>query len=199
MEIAHKYFFDLANQDPDKMNEIMRFSKNFINNTMPKKIMNLHGNESCGKTFLIRLLRQLYDQNKIYYSSLHNAYLLNSDLSMGLIENKDYVIFDNVDESLNIGSIKQIVSGEPLKARRLFEHERTITLNVTCIIISINDNLFDRYTKNKTKSVNLTGKFAYDSDFFDYLIQYKNEIINFINNFNDIEIVNDDYVFNIDI
>lgn len=198
MEIAHKYFFDLANQNPNNMNEIMQFSKNFLNNTMPKKIMNLHGNESCGKSFLVRLLGQLHDENKIYYFS-HNPYPFNNDLCMGLFENKNYVVFDNVDENLNMGLVKQIVSNEPIKMRRLYENEIMTTLNITCIIISINDNLFNQSTKSKIGSVKLTGKFSYDSKFFDYLLQYKNDIINFINNFNDIEIINDDYVFDITI
>jgi len=128
---------DLANDNLNNYNEILKFCKDMINETLEKPIVNIIGNGLNGKSTLMRVIHMLMSHKieKIPKFGLSQSFFSNlySD-NLRYIEISDV---DNKDIAKMFGNMKSIVAGEDMQIRKLYARSiTTVKPNIKFIIVS---------------------------------------------------------------
>ncbi|QKF93507.1 helicase-primase protein [Fadolivirus algeromassiliense] len=191
-EFIKNYFMSLVNYDIDKQNELIKICKDIIQNTSDKPIIHFTGIGSNGKSVLVEVLKEIIQDiggsNSIKVVDINNL----KKYYQWLDKELKYVIlteFDNAMLNKNTGIFKELVSHDNIMVRKLHKNPELIKANLKFIIMSNgNINVQDAGLNNRIKTINMNAVFnQYNKDptILNKIIQYKEEIKQFINTYNE--------------
>lgn len=196
-EFIEKYFMDLANNDIDSYNELLQLCKDIIQDTLDKSIIMIKGYGNNGKTTLLNLLREIMKSDGfiVEKSSAHYLPILSC------YNNPTYAIIEDISEKeicKFMNSLKFLTSGNNIYKL----NNEIIKANVKFLMpVNIDINIADQCLKDRTKVINMNATFDCHHDIFNDLINYKDEIKEYIINYdkyvNDNDNDNDNFMITI--
>lgn len=190
MESGEHYFTNLSGNNVCKYNQLLNFSRDFINGTQKIPVVHLYGTGNNGKTVFMNFLINLAEQNgnKVIKISNVNDLNLNKIFKMYGTDIRYIIIEELEDNSLKkiSGIIKELTGGD-----QQYYKGKIFTPKINFVMISnmmINSNNHDLGLMRRISPIVMDTIFTEthkDYEISEKLLNNKNEIMQFITNHTD--------------
>lgn len=178
-----QYFTTLANNNVNKYNELITFSKEFITESLTKDVTWLFGHGNNGKTTFMKLLCSLVDKNKINYGVeyKYSVDAFNETLRYCIIEEHEG---PNTMDKIN-QLLKEIMESDNVLVYADDNLSKFVKPNIKFIVLSN----CDFYPSNpsttsnlmsKTQLIEMSKRFDSNSNILNELLENKQAFRDFI-------------------